>query len=128
MNQGIKSQQIAPFLIMGQIPHLTKIIKNNWNNPELALTDIQKERLSIVHKNTIGSVMKLKKEIIALEREVAKATKSGATPQSLKAKVDQIAKLKAEATMTHITCIYETKNILAPKQLEILSQLKKPKK
>ncbi len=123
INKTIKAKKKVkskPFLITGYMPHLTKKVKKNWDNPELAFTDVQKEKLIQVRKATIKSVMKLKKEILALEKDVSAATMSGETPESLKAKVDQIAKLKASATMTHIKCIYDTKNILDAKQFEFL--------
>ena len=109
-----------PFLITGQMPHLTKTIKQNWNSQELALTDAQKKRLLQVRKKTMSSVIKLKKKISALEKDVSTTTISGEIPQNLEAKVNQIAKLKADATMTHIKCIYDTKNILDAKQFEFL--------
>ena len=110
----------TPFLINGKMPHVTKVIKQNWDSQTLALTDAQKEKLLEVRKSTMNSVMKLQKEISPLEKEVAVSTMSGALPESLKAQVDQIAKLKAQATMAHIKCIYDTKNILDPKQLEFV--------
>ncbi len=114
------AQNSKPFLITGKMPHVTKSIKQNWNNKELALTDAQKERLLKVRSETMGAVMKLTKEITLLEDEVAKATILGAKPESLKAKVEQISKLKARATIVHINCIYNTKNILDEKQFEML--------
>ncbi len=116
----IKKKQDSPFLILGKMPHLTKMVKKNWDSPILGLSDEQKEKLVGVRKATMINVTKLKKEIFPLEKEVAKATMAGDKPESLKAKVEKISKLKAEATMVHIKCIYDTKKILDAKQLEYL--------
>ncbi|HIP46115.1 MAG TPA: c-type cytochrome [Campylobacterales bacterium] len=122
-------EKSSPFLITGKMPHLTKMVKKNWDNPSLGLTQIQKEKLVQVRKSTMISVTKLKKEILPLEKEIAKATMAGETPKVLKVKVDKLATLKAAATMTHITCVHDTKNILDDKQLSfLLSTQKKMKK
>ncbi len=58
-----------------------------------------------------------------LENEIAKAANEGANPASLKAKVEELAKLKAQATMAHIKCIHDTQKVLTPEQLkQILPQ------
>ncbi|HIP03282.1 MAG TPA: hypothetical protein EYH01_08955 [Campylobacterales bacterium] len=116
----MKKKLDSPFLILGKMPHLTKTVKENWDSPLLELTDAQKEKLLKVRKTTMTSITKLKKEIFPLEKEVAKATMAGDKPDSLKAKVEKLSKLKAEATMVHIKCIYETKKILDAKQLAYL--------
>jgi len=115
----------TPFLITGKMPHLTKMVKKNWDNPSLGLTEAQKEKLIQVRKATMISITKLKKEILPLEKEIAKETMAGETPKVLKVKVDRLSTLKAEATMTHITCIHNTKNILDDKQLALLLTMQK---
>ena len=107
-----------PFLILGKMPHLSKLVKQNWDT--LGLSDEQKSKLLQIRKETMGAAKSLQSKIYKLEEEVTKATMSGAKPESLKEKVDEIAKLKAEATMAHIKCIYNTKEVLNPKQLEKL--------
>ncbi len=114
------AQNSKPFLITGKMPHVTMKVKQNWDNKELALTDAQKEKLLGVRKVTKTTVMKLTKEITLLEDEVAKATMSGAKSESLKEKIEQIAKLKVKATIAHVDCIYNTKSILDAKQFEVL--------
>ena len=109
-----------PFLILGKMPHLTKLVMMHWD--DLGLSDEQKEKLTQIRKETMGAVKSLKPKIMKLENEVAKATMEGADPDSLKAKVDEIAKLKAEATMAHIKCIYNTKKVLTPEQLAKLTK------
>ncbi len=120
----MKNKQNPPFLILGKMPHLAGMVKGHWDNPSLGLTDIQKQKLTAVRSSTMGDVMRLKKEISPLEKEVASEAMAGKSPKDLKEKVDKIAELKAEATMVHIRCIYETKNILDPKQLEYLLENK----
>ncbi len=109
-----------PFLILGKMPHLTKLVMMHWD--DLGLSDEQKEKLTQIRKETMGAVKSLKPKIMKLENEVAKATMEGADPDSLKAKVDEIAKLKAEATMAHIKCIYNTQKVLTPEQLAKLTK------
>lgn len=113
----------APFLINDMIPHLTMDLKNNWENKELSLKDKQKEKLLIVRKETISSVMSLKKKLAPLEKEIASKIKMGATPEELMSLVNKVAKLKVKATKTHLNCVYRTQNILSKKQLKLLSTL-----
>ena len=118
---GKKMQKMQkPFLILGKMPHLTKLVMMHWD--DLGLSDEQKEKLTQIRKETMGAVKSLKPKIMKLENEVAKETIEGADPDSLKAKVDEIAKLKAEATMAHIKCIYNTKKVLTPEQLAKLKK------
>jgi len=115
-----KGTMHKPFLITGRMPHLTKLVMQHWD--DLGLSDDQKEKLTEIRKETMGAVMKLKPQIMKLEKEVAQAAMSGEKPENLKAKVDQIAKLKAQATMAHINCIYNTKKVLTPEQLAKLTK------
>ena len=113
-----KGKKNAPFLIMGKMPHMTKQVMMNWD--KLELSKDQKEKLTKIRQETMGAVKKLKPQIMTLENEVATAAIAGEKPENLTEKVNQIAKLKAEATMVHIKCIYNTKNTLTAKQLELL--------
>jgi Spy/CpxP family protein refolding chaperone len=103
---------------MGKMPHLTKQVMMNWD--ELELSKDQKEKLTKIRIETMSAVKTLTPQIATLENEVAKATMSGEKPENLKEKVDQIAKLKAKATMAHIKCIHDTKRVLTDRQLEVL--------
>ena len=118
MHKMQKGAMNKPFLILGKMPHLTKLVMRHWD--DLNLSDTQKEELIKIRKATMGAVMQLKPQIMKLENEVAKAAMEGAKPESLKAKVDQIAQLKAKATMAHLKCIYDTKKILTPRQMKLL--------
>ena len=117
-NMAKNHKMSKPFLILDKMPHLTKLVMQNWDN--LELSDEQKSKLLLIRKETMGAVKSLQPKINKLEEEVAKATMKGVKPESLKDKVDEIAKLKAKATMAHIKCIYNTKEVLSPKQLEKL--------
>jgi len=116
-SQGKKTK---PFLIQEKLPHLTGIVKILWNDKDLALTNEQKKKLMVVRKDTMTGAKSLNKEIIALENEIVKASLNGASPESLKSKVSALASLRAEATMVHLACIYNTRKILTKKQLSIV--------
>ena len=126
MAQGFgnsKQKNSPPFLITGKMPHLTKLLKQQWDNPELHLSDEQKSKLLIVRKETIGGVQKLAREIAPLEKQVAEGIFSEKTPDELQPFVQEIATLKAKATMIHLRCIYKTSNVLNQQQLEFLTTL-----
>ncbi len=120
MAQG--KQKNSPFLITGKMPHLTKVLVQNWDNAELNLTEEQKVKLLVVRKETIGSAQRLGKEIAGLEQQVADGSLAGKKPEELGSLVEQVAKLKTEATMTHLRCIFNTSNILDQQQLDVLTK------
>ncbi len=110
----------SPFLIKQGLPHYTKMLMKRWDDPELALTSEQKEKLIGVRKATMKSVTSLKPQIMQLRKEIVQASKSGAKSTDLKAKVEKLAALQAEATMTHLKCIEDTKAVLSPDQISYL--------
>ncbi len=114
------AKKASPFLITKGLPHYTMIIKKRWDDPKLALTPKQKAELLKVRKATMSRVFSLKPKIAELRKKIVKAAMSGAAPDSLSADVAELAKLKAEATRTHLKCIYDTRQILTPSQLEYL--------
>lgn len=87
------------------MPHLTKLLMQQWDNADLHLTDEQKSKLLVVRKETIGGVQKLGKQITPLEDQVAQASLSGKTPEKQQALLQSIATLKIEATMIHLRCL-----------------------
>ncbi len=113
-------KQAMPFLITGKLPHLTGILMKQWDSPKLGLTGKQKRWLMVVRKETIADVMRLAKQVSALEKQVVKGINSGKEPDELYPLVKQIAKLKTEATMVHLKCIYDTRKILTPEQMQWL--------
>lgn len=113
----------SPFLITGQMPHYTGIIKANWEDSKLNLTQEQKTKLLEVRKNTLNVVFAVKKKLAPLEQEVAQKILSGSTPKELSAIVNKIAQYKVEATTAHLQCIYDTQEILTKEQLNLLDEL-----
>ena len=114
-------KKMSPFLIKHGLPHMTKILMKNWDDAKLALTPEQKEKLLVVRKETMGGVMKLKPEVMALRKEIIQASKSGTKASNLKEKVEKLASLEAEATMVHLNCIENTKSVLTPETNDILN-------
>ncbi len=117
---ALKSQKSQVFLITGKLPHLTRQLMKRWDDPGLALTEDQKSRLLAVRERTIGAVQRLGREVAPLEEQVAAGVFSGMTPDDLEPVVRKIANLKAEATLVHLRCIYDTARILDRRQLDAL--------
>ncbi len=124
MAQG-KGQQKknSPFLITGKMPHMTKTLMQQWDNTALHLTEAQKTKLLVVRKETMSGAQGLGGKIVPLENQVAQEISSGKTPEELQPLVQEIARLKAEATMIHLRCLYNTSAILDQNQLELLKTL-----
>ena len=110
----------APFLITGKLPHLTKLLMVQWENAELHLSDEQKTKLLVVRKETMGDAKRIGKEVGVLEQQVTEGSLNGKNPEELQSLVKDIAKLKSEATMVHLRCIYKTSKVLDQKQLDFL--------
>ena len=113
----------SPFLITGKLPHLTKLLIQQWDNPALHLSEEQKAKLLVVRKETIAGVRKLDQEIASLENQVTEQVVAGKIPAELHSLVQTIAGLKAGATMIHLRCIYDTSKILDQQQLDVLKKL-----
>ena len=114
------AKKSSPFLITGKLPHLTKLLIKQWDNPDLQLTEAQKSKLLVVRKETIAGVQTLGKKIVPLEKQVAEGIFARKTPEELSSLVETLAGLKSEATMIHLHCIYDTSKILDQQQLELL--------
>ena len=112
----------SPFLISGKIPHLTKLLMQQWDDPELNLTEQQKPELLKIRTATLTNVRKLAPKINTLEEQVTDGIFSGQSPAALSSVVFAIAKFKAEETMIQLECIDATRKILDQQQLEILLQ------
>jgi Spy/CpxP family protein refolding chaperone len=115
-----KKSQSKPFLIQGKLPHYAMMLKMMWDDKDLNLTPKQKEKLLKIRKETVSKAKELNKKIIALENKIVKESKTGAKPASMKGDVYKLAKLRANATMIHLKCIYNTRKILTQDQLDIL--------
>jgi len=120
LNANQADKAAKPFLIQGKLPHLTMMVKILWDDEDLALTQEQKTELIKIRKHTMGSVKALKLQILKLEDEVVKRSTEGAKPTTLKGLVDDIASLRAKATMIHLECIYNTRALLSKDQLYVL--------
>jgi len=109
-----------PFLIHGKLPHLTGTIMQLWDDEDLALTPKQKTKLKQIRLRTIGGLGTIKGEVFPLEAEIVEASTNGATPESLEEDVEKLAELRAEATIIHLKCIYDTRKVLTKKQLQLI--------
>ena len=121
-NGKMNSLKNSPFLMnQDELPHLTKILLESWEKGSLNLTDEQKSKLLIVRKETLTGVKKVKKALRALEAEVIELTvDEDSKMKDIQPKVEEIAKLKAEATMIQIKCLRDSVAILTEEQLELL--------
>ena len=109
-----------PFLIHGKLPHLTGTIMQLWDDEDLALTPEQKTKLKQIRIKTVNGLSTIKGEVFPLEDEIVKASANGQTPASLEEDVEKLAELRAEATMIHLNCIYNTKKVLSKEQLQLV--------
>ena len=112
----------SPFLIKHGLPHMSKMVMMSWNDPAFALTPEQKTTLEGIRKKTMGSVAKLKKEILPLTRSIIAGTYSGKTADELGGDVKKLGQLEAEATIVQLQCLEETKKVLTKDQLIYLLQ------
>ena len=110
----------TPFLVAGKMPHLTGMLKQHWDDPNLELTPEQKEALLLIRKNTMTAVMGLAGELDPLESSLAEQAMAAVPPDQLAPLVDTISDLKTEATMAHLRCIHDTMEILDDRQLTTL--------
>jgi len=119
MKKGNK-KAASPFLITVGLPHMTKLVKQNWDNPELNLTAEQKEKLLVVRRATMSGVKAVKPQIMQLQQKIKQMTMSGTDISKIAPLIDQVAVLKADASKVHVKCIHDTKNILTKKQTAYL--------
>ena len=119
-NNKLKMLKNSPFLINSDaLPHMTKLLIQNWDKATIGLSKEQKEKLLVVRKETLGAIKKIKESLAPLEAQVTEDIVDEDITK-LKPIVDKIAKLKAQATMAHIKCIKDTVSILNDEQLEAL--------
>lgn len=118
-----QQQKPSPFLITSGLPHLTKLLIQQWDNPELQLSEEQKAQLLVVRKETMTGVKGLAPQIPPLQKQITEGVFAGESPEELSSAVQALSQLKTEATMIHLKCIYDTKKILSQQQLDLLLQL-----
>jgi len=120
-NDKMAALKHSPFLINSDgLPHMTKLLIQNWDKAKLGLTSEQKKKLMKVRKETMGGVAKIKQQLQLLEAEVAEAMIDREDPKSVEKQLEQIASLKLEATKIHLKCIADTTAILSDEQVETL--------
>ena len=111
----------SPFLInQSALPHLTKMLVEDWDKASLGLNDEQKTKLLVVRKETMSGVKAIKQRVAKLEAEIIEAMVDREELEDISKKVDEVALLKAKATKIHLKCISDTISILSDKQLEFL--------
>ncbi len=123
--QGAKTSKAATgsqFLIASGMPHLTKLLMQQWENKTLALSPEQKKRLLVVRDNTMKEVKRITPRIKGLEKTIIRKTMAKESPKIIEPMVKKLAQLKAQATNVHVRCIYETLGILTQKQMAELSK------
>ena len=116
----VMKPQNRPFLITGKLPHLTLYLMRQWDDPKLALTPEQKEKLLVIRHKTMSKIKEIAKQILDLENQVVQGVEAGKSPAELAPIVRKIAELKTKATMIQLQCIQETKKILTPEQMTLL--------
>ena len=115
---GLKN---SPFLMnQDELPHLTKMLMEHWDKAKLGLTDEQKGKLLLIRTETITGVKKVKKALKVLEAEVIEMTVDEEALKDIKPKVDEVAKLKAEAIMIQLKCLQESIKLLTDEQMEYI--------
>jgi len=111
----------SPFLLNSRaLPHMTKVLVENWDKGTLALSADQKEKLLVVRKETMTAVKSIKKKIKVLEAEIIEIVVDAEDLKNTDSKIDEVATLKAEATRVHLRCLTDTVTILNDEQMELL--------
>lgn len=119
MSTSLSAKQ-KPFLIHGQLPHLTKNVMQLWDDEDLALTPQQQKKLKKIRMRTVGGLATIKGEVFPLEAEIVQASAKGIDPETMEDELEKLAELRAEATMLHLRCIYDTRAVLSKKQLLLI--------
>jgi len=120
-NDKINALKNSPFLVNHEgLPHMTKLLVQNWDKSKLGLTPEQKEKLFEVRKETLAAVKNIKQQLKPLEAEVAEAMIDREDPTSVEKQLEKIARLKLEASKVHLKCIAQTTSILSEEQIAFL--------
>jgi len=99
---------------------MTKILIQNWDKAKLNLNAEQKNKLLVVRKKTMDGVKNIKQQLKVLEDEIAEAMIDREDPSIVEQKVEEVAKLKVQATKIHLKCISDTTAILSDEQVVFL--------
>ena len=111
------------FLIPKNLPFLVGLALFDPNSSNLELKQSQIDELVEFRKNAFPKLVKMAKKIKTIEMtivdEIALKYDSKEADLLFK-KVDEIAKLRADMTKSHLKCIQKVKSILTPEQYEEL--------
>lgn len=111
----------SPFLLnREELPHLTKLLLMNWDKAALGLSDEQKEKLLVVRHDTLSAIKEIKQKVQTLEDEIIEATVDGESLEEMYPKLEEVAKLKVEATKVQLKCLKRSMEILNDAQIEFL--------
>ncbi len=120
-NDKLTALKSSPFLMnQDALPHLTKILLENWTKGTLNLSDGQKEKLLRVRQDTLVGVKKIKKILADLELEIIEMVVDNQEASKIEPKLKEIATLKIQASMIQFKCLQDSIKILNDKQLELL--------
>ena len=120
-NAKLNALKNSPFLMnRDALPHLTKILMHHWDKEALHLSKEQKKKLLLVRKETLMGVKKIKKALQPLQSEIMDLMYDGANLKIIQPKVEEVAKLKAQATMIHLKCLKDSIEILTDEQMEYI--------
>jgi hypothetical protein len=115
---GMKHDR-TPSLVQG-LPHLSMMLKRHWEDPALNLSGEQKEKLLKIREATMPRMMEIRKEVKMLRHAIRMGALSGIASAQIQPKVEKLASLRSEATMTQIKCLEEHKAVLSKDQLVYL--------
>ena len=110
----------SPFLISA-LPHLTKTVKKYWDDFDFDLSDEQQDKLTKVRQETMKKVREIKPQLKTLVKKIKNMSDKNEKIEKIIPLVQEVAKLKADATKVQLNCIAKTKELLTKKQLEFLS-------
>ena len=111
----------SPFLMnIDALPHLTKMLMHHWDKEALNLSKEQKEKLLVVRKETMSGVQKIKKALKPLQSKIMDLMYEGEELKAIQPKVDEVSKLKNQATMIHLKCLKDSIEILTDEQMEYI--------
>jgi hypothetical protein len=117
------------FLVSQNLPFLVGAALFHPESDKLKLTKEQLDKLVNMKKTIVPVSAKMAKRVKALELELAKnILEKNVTPESQAKLVDEIAKLKADMTKAHLSCIDTVKKLLSPEQFKTLLELVSNKK
>ena len=120
-NDKMRGLVNSPFLMNNEgLPHLSKLLLESWDKATLGLTQEQKEKLLVIRKKTMAGVKKIKIKLEPLEYDIVQTMVDREDPKSIEGKLEEVAKLKVEATKVHLKCISDTTSVLSDEQVEVL--------